>query len=591
MALDGAFLHMIQGELGCLLEGRIDKVYQPSRESVILGFRTKQGGKKLLISAAPSSARVHMTQVAVDNPAKPPMFCMLLRKHLTGGRLIALRQDGLERILFLDFQCTNELGDSVVITLACEIMGRCSNLVVIRQDGTILDCLRRVDASVSRERMVLPGMTYTMPPREDRLCLLDADRDALVGLTASMQPGKLAKQLVGGMEGISPLLAREWVHYAFRGEEPAGEQLEPEQADRLVFAMQQTRSILLGEQPAHYAALRTREGMLKEFCFQRITQYGTLMLESQRESACDTLDEFYARRDQEARLKQRANDLFTLLMHTMERISKRLANQQEELAACGAKEDMKQKGDLLSANLYQLQKGDTMARVQNFYDPACPVVEIPLDVRLTPAQNAQRYYAKYRKASTAEKVLVEQIRNGRAELQYIDSVFDALTRCTSETDIAVLREELAGEGYLRGAGRGAKPTRSQPPFVFRSSDGFRILVGRNNRQNDQLTLKQAAKQDLWLHTQGIPGSHVIVVSDGREIPDTTVYEAALLAAHHSKGKDSAQVPVDYCPVRFVKKPNGAKPGMVIFTNYQTVYVKPDAEILERCREGANETAG
>ena len=591
MALDGAFLHMIQGELGCLLEGRIDKVYQPSRESVILGFRTKQGGKKLLISAAPSSARVHMTQVAVDNPAKPPMFCMLLRKHLTGGRLIALRQDGLERILFLDFQCTNELGDSVVITLACEIMGRCSNLVVIRQDGTILDCLRRVDASVSRERMVLPGMTYTMPPREDRLCLLDADRDALVGLTASMQPGMLAKQLVGGMEGISPLLAREWVHYAFRGEEPAGEQLEPEQADRLVFAMQQTRSILLGEQPAHYAALRTREGMLKEFCFQRITQYGTLMLENQRESACDTLDEFYARRDQEARLKQRANDLFTLLMHTMERISKRLANQQEELAACGAKEDMKQKGDLLSANLYQLQKGDTMARVQNFYDPACPVVEIPLDVRLTPAQNAQRYYAKYRKASTAEKVLVEQIRNGRAELQYIDSVFDALTRCTSETDIAVLREELAGEGYLRGAGRGAKPTRSQPPFVFRSSDGFRILVGRNNRQNDQLTLKQAAKQDLWLHTQGIPGSHVIVVSDGREIPDTTVYEAALLAAHHSKGKDSAQVPVDYCPVRFVKKPNGAKPGMVIFTNYQTVYVKPDVEILERCREGANETAG
>ena len=591
MALDGAFLHMIQGELDCLLEGRIDKVYQPSRESVILGFRTKQGARKLLISAAPSSARVHMTQVAVDNPAKPPMFCMLLRKHLTGGRLIAIRQDGLERILFLDFQCTNELGDSVVITLACEIMGRCSNLVVIRQDGTILDCLRRVDASVSRERMVLPGMTYAMPPREERLCLLDADRDALTRLVTPMQPGKLAKQLVAGMEGISPLLAREWAYYAFRGSEPVGDRIEPEQADRLVFAMQQTRSILLGEQPAHYATLRTREGMLKEFCFQRIAQYGTLMLESEASSACETLDEFYARRDQDARLKQRANDLFTLLMHTMERISKRLANQREELAACAAKEDMKQKGDLLSANLYQLQKGDAVARVQIFYDPACPTVEIPLDVRLTPSQNAQRYYAKYRKASTAEKVLVEQIRNGEEELRYIDSVFDALTRCTSETDIAVLREELAGEGYLRAARRGTKPTRSQPPLVFRSSDGFQILVGRNNRQNDQLTLKQAAKQDLWLHTQGIPGSHVIVVSQGREIPESTIYEAALLAAHHSKGRDSAQVPVDYCPVRYVKKPNGAKPGMVIFTNYRTLYVKPDEEILERCREGVHETAG
>ena len=223
MALDGAFLHMIKKELGCLVDGRIDKVYQPSRESVILGFRTKQGARKLLISAAPSSARVHMTQVAVDNPAKPPMFCMLLRKHLTGGRLTGIRQDGLERILFLDFQCINEMGDSVVITLACEIMGRCSNLVVIRQDGTIIDCLRRVDASVSRERMVLPGMTYTMPPREERLCLLNADQEGLRAMLASMTPGKLAKQLVAGMEGISPLLAREWVFYAFRGEEPTGE--------------------------------------------------------------------------------------------------------------------------------------------------------------------------------------------------------------------------------------------------------------------------------------------------------------------------------------------------------------------------------
>ena len=424
-------------------------------------------------------------------------------------------------------------------------------------------------------------MTYELP-RSERLNFLTASPEALRSALAGLSPDRLAKSMIGLLEGVSPILTREWAFYATRGAEPVQASLSEEQLDRLLFILAQSRDQLLSG-GCTFCIVRNKEGLLKDFSFVRISQYGGLMVTKELASACETLDEFYAQRDSMARLHQRANDLFHLLVNTSERITKRLANQREELLECNEKEEHKCRGDLLSANLYQLQKGDRVARVQNFYEPDAPMVEISLDERLSPAQNAQRYYARYRKASTAEKKLAEQIASGEQELAYIDSVFDALTRAESEADIAELRLELAEQGYLRANKLKGKPPKAAPPLQFYSSEGFSIMVGRNNKQNVRLTLKQAENQDIWLHTHNITGSHVIIVTQGETPPDRTILEAAMLAAYHSKGRASSQVPVDYCAARYVKKPAGAKPGMVIFTNNQTVYVTPDEALTERCR--------
>lgn len=583
MALDGAFLYAVKNELQMLIGGRVDKVYQPSREEIIISVRTVKGAFRLLISASASSARVHITETQVDNPMTPPMFCMLMRKHLGGGKLAQIRQDGLERILFLDFNCTNELGDPVTITLACEIMGKYSNLIAINNDGRIIDSIKRVDEDMSRERLVLPGIKYEMPPRDERISFVHSSEEEIRAALDRMKPAELSKGLIGVFEGISPVLAREWAYYAARGNEVRTDELDDNIKDRLTFAIMQSKEALISGKCC-YTAVMTKEGLLKDFSFIRLSQYGALMITKGLESASGLLDYFYAQRDRATRLKQRANDLFRLLVNTSERISKRLANQREELKECDKKNEMKLMGDLLSANIYRINKGDSTVKLENFYDENCPEIEIKLDSRLTPAQNAQKYYSVYRKSVTAEKKLAEQIALGEEELQYIDSVFDALTRADSENEVNELRLELAEQGYIRAVRLKGKPPKSQPPFEYLSSDGYTIFAGRNNKQNDKLTLKTAAKTDIWLHTHNIAGSHVIIVTDGTTPPDKTIEEAAIIAAVNSKAKDSAQVPVDYCLDKFVKKPAGAKPGMVIFTNNKTAYVNPDAELAERLRK-------
>lgn len=583
MALDGAFLYAVKNELQTLIGGRVDKVYQPSREEIIISIRTVKGAFRLLISASASSARVHITETQVDNPMTPPMFCMLLRKHLGGGKLAEIKQDGLERILFLDFNCTNELGDPVTITLACEIMGKYSNLIAINNDGRIIDSIKRVDEDMSRERLVLPGIKYEMPPRDERISFVHSSEDEIRAALDRMKPAELSKGLIGVFEGISPVLAREWTYYAARGNEVRTDELDGNMKDRLVFAIMQSREALISGKCC-YTAVMTKEGLLKDFSFIRLSQYGALMITKELESASGLLDYFYAQRDRASRLKQRANDLFRLLVNTSERISKRIANQRDELKECDKKNEMKLMGDLLSANIYRINKGDSTVKLENFYDENCPEIEIKLDSRLTPAQNAQKYYSVYRKSVTAEKKLAEQISLGEEELQYIDSVFDALTRADSENEVNELRLELAEQGYIRAVRLKGKPPKSQPPIEYLSSDGYTIFAGRNNKQNDKLTLKTAAKTDIWLHTHNIAGSHVIIVTDGTTPPDRTIEEAAIIAAVNSKAKDSAQVPVDYCLDKFVKKPAGAKPGMVIFTNNKTAYVNPDVQLAERLRK-------
>lgn len=583
MALDGAFLYAVKQELDVLIGGRIDKIYQPSREEIIVSIRTRQGGFKLLISASASSARIHITQMNVDNPMTPPMFCMLLRKHLGGGKLSAIRQDGLERIIYLDFECINELGDIVTVTLACEIMGKYSNLIVINNEGKIIDSIKRVDGDMSRERIVLPGMPYEFPPRDDRISFVDSDEETIRSTVSNLKNAELSKALISAFEGISPVLAREWAYYTGKGKELNGAEMSSDEIDRLVFVIMMSKKALIGND-CRFTTVTNKEGLLKDFSFIRLNQYGNLMITKEHTSACELLDYFYAQRDRTARLKQRANDLFRLLMNTTERITKRIANQKNELKDCEKKEDMKLKGDLLSANIYRLQKGDKKAVLENFYDESCPQIEIKLDSRLTPSQNAQKYYSEYRKSLTAEKKLAEQIALGEEELKYIDSVFDSLTRANTENEVNELRLELAEQGYIRAVRLKGKPPKSNPPSEYLSSDGYTILLGRNNKQNDKLTMKTAAKTDIWLHTHNIPGSHAIIVTNGETPPDSTIEEAAIIAAVNSKAKDSSQVPVDYCLVKFVKKPVGAKPGMVIFTNNKTLYVTPDKELEERLKK-------
>jgi len=580
MALDGAFLYAIKSETESLIGGRVEKVHQPSREEIIISLRTRQGSHKIMISANAGSARVHITKLTVDNPNTPPMFCMLLRKHLGSGKLIAVRQDGLERILFLDFECVNELGDVVTVTLACEIMGRCSNLIIINQEGNVIDSIKRVDEEMSRERMVLPGMKYSLPPRSERLNFLSAKREEIVNALKNANSGELSKVLIRVFEGISPILAREWSFYAGKGEYITSEEITDEQIDRLIFIINQTKNALI-ENKCTFTAVMDKEDILKDFSFIRTEQFGNLMITKELPSASELLDYFYAERDRSARIKQRANDLFRLLVNLTERTSKRISVQRDELIECKNKDALKLYGDLVSANMYRIQKGDEVLIAENFYDENMPQVEIKLDIMKTPSQNAQYYYNEYKKSITAEQKLAEQIEKGEEELAYLDSVFDALTRASTNSDISQLRLELSEQGYIKHSTQKGKPPKALPPVEYKSSDGYCILVGRNNKQNDQLSLKFAEKSDIWLHTQGITGSHVIICTDGATPPDKTIEEAAIIAAVNSKGKSSNLVPVDYCLARYVKKPSGAKPGKVIFTNYQTAFVKPDSELAEK----------
>lgn len=582
MALDGAFLYAVKNELTPLIGGRVEKIHQPSREEIIISIRTRQGSKKIFLSANAGSARVHITGNPVDNPQTPPMFCMFLRKHLGNGKLMNVRQDGLERILFLDFECVNELGDLVSIIIACEIMGRCSNIIIINQEGKILDSIKRVDEEMSRERMVLPGMKYTLPPRTNRLNFLDATPEEIETAVNTSAPSELSKALIKIFEGVSPVLVREWTYFAGRGVHLEVNELTVDQLDRLKYAIKHSKEQLLkGE--CSFSVVSDKEGMLKDFSFIRLSQFGTLMYTKELSSASELLDYFYSERDRSARTKQRANDLFKLLINLTERTERRIAVQKEELAECAEREYSKLCGDLISANMYCISKGDKEIVAENFYDENYPKITIKLDVKKTPSQNAQYYYNEYKKSVTAELKLTEQIEKGEEELQYLDSVFDALTRAVSENDIIQLRIELHEQGYVKTSTRKGKPPKALPPIEYKSSDGYTILVGRNNHQNDKLSLKFAEKSDIWLHTQTITGSHVLILTDGETPPDKTIEEAAIIAAVNSKGKNSTLVPVDYCLAKFVKKPSGAKPGKVIFTNYSTAFVKPDTELEQKLK--------
>lgn len=583
MALDGSFLRQLKHELEeQILDARVDKVHQVSREELILILRTRNGNLKLYISAGADSPRIHLTHTSFENPKTPPMFCMLMRKHLTGARIIALEQEGLDRILKIIFETHNEMGDVVQISGILEIMGRHSNFIVVDQDGRVIDSMKRVDDTMSSVRTVLPGVRYVLPPAQDKLLLTKANLDELMERILSGKDVPLSKAILNSVQGVSPLVCREISNYVFAGDDRVLSQMDPVHLERLRVFLGQVQDRVKNYRGTP-TALIDAQGKPADFSFLEIHQYGTSMASRQYESYSQLLDQFYTQRDHVQRMKHRSADLLKFLSNTSDRILRKLNLQKQELEDCAQREVWKMYGDILSANLYTLKKGDREAVLPNFYEEDMPMVTIPLDVRKTPSQNAQKYYAEYRKADTAEKKLRELIQQGESEYQYIDSVFDALTRASAIDELSAIRSELEQQGYLRTQNRkGMKPQKLNPK-KYLSDDGFTILVGRNNMQNDQLTLKDSRGRDMWFHTKNIPGSHTIVVSNGQDIPDSTLTQAAVLAATNSRAVESSQVPVDYTQIKNIKKPRGAKPGMVIYTVYQTAYVTPDLELEKRLR--------
>ena len=585
MALDGAFLSCLREELTAgLPEARVDKIHQPSREELVVALRTRAGNKKLYLSARVNSPRVHFTDIPLENPAAPPMFCMLLRKRLTGGRLAGIRQEGLERALYFDWDCVNDLGDIVRLTLAVEIMGRHSNIILIDETGRVIDAIKRVDPDMSSVRPVLPGLRYSPPPAAAGR--LDLSRTAPEQFLAALEAGRdlpLSKALLEASHGLSPLLCREISQLAARGRDPLVSAMTGEDRDRLLFYLGRVKAAVeAGENRVPYL-LAKADGTPLEFSFMPITQYGLAALGRELDSFSGVLDAFYAGRDQAERMKQRAHDILRVLTAAAERTTRKLSHQREELARSGDRDTLRIYGELIHANLHAIPKGADAAELINYYDPDCAPLRVPLDPALSAAQNAQKYYKAYRKAQTAEQILAEQIAQGEAELRYIDTVFDALSRAATWRELSELREELAAGGYLKRERGRQKPPAPLGPLAFESDDGFPILVGRNNIQNDRLTLKTARGGDIWFHVKNIPGSHVIVVTGGRTPPDSTLEQAAVLAALHSRAAGSAQVPVDYTEARHVRKPAGARPGMVIYEGNRTAYVNPDPALAERLR--------
>lgn len=578
MPFDAVFLRAVVEELKpTLLGARIDKIQQPARDTVLLTLR---GREKLLLSANVNRPRLHLTKAGFDNPAQPPMFCMLLRKHLSGGRISAINQPPAERSVDMTLDCTDEMGVPCQKHLILELMGRNSNLILTGPDGRIIDCLRRVDFEMSELRQVLPGLFYHEPPKQDKRIPWETSQEEIAALLSGVDsPKKLDKWLLDTFAGISPLVARELCH-GFSGETETDilslvrEALTEYLTKELAFSQEKKPFLLTLE-----------GGKPKDFSYRPIWQYGPYMAQQEMESFSELLDAFYTETDRSDRMRQKSQTLRKTVNNLYERTLRKLELQKKELEATFDREHLRRLGDIVTANLHAIERGQCRLTAVDFYDEEMKEIEIPLKPELSPQQNAAKFYKDYAKAKNAEKMLTAQIAHGQQEAHYLAGVLEELSRAENERDLNEIRLELEEGGYVRPADR--KKTQKQAlskPMSFCSSQGWRILVGRNNRQNDQLSLKSAHKNDLWLHVQKFHGAHVIIECAGQEVPDDTLTEAAMLAAYYSEAKESQNVPVDVTPVRFLKKPNGAKPGMVVYEKYRTVLVTPDPSLSQRLQE-------
>ena len=557
MAFDGGFLHTVVQELQQAIDCHVDKIYQPARDVLVLTLRKKGFVKRLVLSATSGTARIHFTEQKYDNPETPPMFCMLARKIFSAARITAICQKGLERVVEITFDATNEMGDRISPKIVCELITGSSNIILVAPDQRIYDAVHRSDIEKS-DRLIMSGATYQYPEPQNKANILTADIDQTAQEIINSGTEDLSKDFLKTLEGVSPLVCRELAAFA--------------NTHSVKDALQELKdSILSGKFTILYNADKTPA----DFCYMPINQYGNLYTVKQFGTPSELLDAFYFERENMARIHKASADISKLLSNLTSRAGRRMAVREKELEENRNRDDLRIKGELLKANIYAIEPGSVTARVQNYYDENLNVVEIALDPALSPAQNAAKYFKDYKKSCAAVQSLGNLIEKDREEIKYLESVSESLSRCKTLLDIAEIREELTLGGYIKQSGKKASRKNAQPKFLeYRSHEGYRILVGKNNMQNDYITCTLASKGDMWFHTKNIHGSHVVVFCGGEPLSDQTIIFAASLAAKNSKAASSGNVPVDYAPIKYVKKPSGAKAGMVIYTTNKTVFVDP-----------------
>ena len=573
MAFDAFFLTAVLDEIRQKAIGaRVEKIHQPGRDSVILLLRCEGGREKLIFAPNPAAPRLHMTTASPENPDQPPMFCMLLRKHLSGARLAEITQPAMERAATFTFDCTDEMGFPVQKRLVAELMGRTCNLYLLGPDGHIIDCLRRIGLDETTKRPALPGLMYQEPEAVAKLNPTDLYADDYVNLLCKPGSDVLADRLMDELGGLSPLVCREAALFAM-GDTQAriDERMITETAEKLYLFFHEH---LTHPAPWFYAQ---NDGTPKQFAFCPIREYGGCQ---RAESFTALMDQYYIVRDRKDAMRQKSQALRKTVSNLCQRITRKLAIQEKELEATFDRERHRQLGDIVTANIHRIIKGQTFLEAEDFYDEEMKTIQIPISPILSPQQNAAKFYKDYTRMKNAQKELTRQMELGELELNYLKSVLDELNRADTDAELEEIRQELHAGGYVRmdGAKKRMKQSKLQP-MRFESTDGYPIYVGRNNRQNDELTFKLARKDDIWLHAQKVHGSHVIISCGGTKPPDDTITQAAQLAAYYSESSAGQNLPVDVTPVKQVKKLTGAKPGMVIYHTYNTVFVNPYKDIV------------
>ncbi len=570
MALDGGFLYKLCKELNSAVGAHIEKIYQPTKDEMVFLLRAPAMHKRLLISAHSGSARIHFTQAKPENPATPPVFCMLMRKFFGASRITEITMNSLERVIKITVSSLNEMGDIIYPSIYIELIGASPNIIAVDQNGRIIDAIRRSNIE-NGGRLIHPSAIYQPPAHLDRLNILKTDLDVLCENILS-QNARLDKAILNLLEGFSPLVCREIAFSLSGNTEITVGELSKIQKEHLKSKLAFIRDeIIDGGTPT---LIMNEKDEPIDFCYTDIFQYGKTYKTKKADNFSALLETFYTDRAYNEMLKKESQDLLKLLTNLEARILRRKAEREKDLKQCENREQKRIYGELLKANLYNISAGQTFAEVQNYYDENLSSVRIPLNPALSPANNAAKYFKDYKKLHTAEQTLISLIAADNQELEYIYSVLEALSRCQNLSDIAEIRDELAAGLYIHRPKTYKKKKENISFKEYASPSGFKVLIGKNNQQNDWLSLSVAAKNDLWFHTRNIPGSHVILCSGGKSVTDEDILFAAKCAAEHSKASSSSNVAVDYTPVKFVKKPNGAKPGMVIYTTNKTVFVNP-----------------
>ena len=568
MAFDGVFTGIVVEELKDAIDAHIDKIYQPSNSEICLSFRKKGFVKRLIISVKSGVQRVHFTDMKLENPEKPPMFCMLLRKHFSSARLVGVCQKGFERLIELTFETTNELGDRILKKIICELIGNMSNIILLDENGKIIDALKRSD--ISADRIILPGSVYEYPKAQEKLDLKLTNTNDI--MSAILKSGDLpvSKAVLNTIGGISPLISRELVFASRIEDKPISEIAD---LSALKTQIEDLKKSMVVPTPV----MLIRDNAPFDFSFTSIRQYGDYCFERTFASFGELLDRFYMEQEKAAARNRITGEVARLVDGLVSRATKRMAARQNELVSCEKRDDLRIKGELIKANIGLIKPGQTILSVQNFYDENLAVIDIKLDPALSPQNNAAKYFKEYKKKSVAAGTLNDFIKEDKKEIEYLSSVAESLSRCETVSDLNEIKNELRLSGYIRST----NAKKQKPPSAnfkeYKSAEGYRIIVGKNNLQNDLITTKMAAKNDVWFHTKNIHGSHVVVFSGGNPLTDETIFFAASLAAKNSKAAASSNVPVDYTQIKYVKKPSGAKPGMVIYTNNNTVFVTPESE--------------